>query len=489
MSHLRSHSQRSRTPTALASSSTSDLSLSGAAEPNKKSQRRKSYTLAKKRVYWTQDEHERFLKALEKYGREWKKVEEIVGTKSSVQIRSHAQKYFLKASREDKSFELPPAKIRQDFGQSSNSPSEFRADVCSPKHVSRSSSHSPIQSSTDSDSSPRHTYSPLQQPRTNAGHARSASEIKSDQKRFSPLRDMHRAQENMTPPLRPKNAPMDIDMDPLLVLHEMALGCLGSTSASTSVDELDSASASTSVDEREETLVCNQRLEGPNILRRKRSVVNHDAEPRRLRPFPPARVAVEAQTSTARPEPAVEVQTSSSSAQPAQDIVEAHQMGNSSAGPWSTELGGRLQPKLIVVHKPADLDEAAVSALRALDSLADQAQTSTLPSANTSKRMRTSGYDTPPASPASLGASPCSQAATPAVLNTPISMMPSSPLIMPEMSLVLPPAASTTPELIKSTSLQRVEAPLPGPSTSQPSLPFSAQLELMFGAVPDRLVL
>jgi len=464
--------------------------------------------------------------ALEKYGREWKKVEEIVGTKSSVQIRSHAQKYFLKASREDKSFELPPAKIRQDFGQSSNSPSEFRADVCSPKHVSRSSSHSPIQSSTDSDSSPRHTYSPLQQPRTNADHARSASEIKSDQKRFSPLRDMHRAQENMTPPLRPKNAPMDIDMDPLLVLHEMALGCLGSTSASTSVDERDSASASTSVDEREETLVCNQRLEGPNILRRKRSVVNHDAEPRRLRPFPPARVAVEAQTSTARPEPAVEVQTSSSSAQQPQDIVEAHQMGNSSAGPWSTELGGRLQPKLIVVHKPADLDEAAVSALRALDSLADQAQTSTLPSANTSKRMRTSGCmsprnlpchwfcmcpvslgksllvghamishklvcadDTPPASPASLGASPCSQAATPAVLNTPISMMPSSPLIMPEMSLVLPPAASTSPELIKSTSLQRVEAPLPGPSTSQPSLPFSAQLELMFGAVPDRLVL
>ena len=69
-------------------------------------QRRKSYTLAKKRVYWTQDEHERFLKvcrcpscsnfarmtedgsqALEKYGREWKKVEEIVGTKSSVQVQ------------------------------------------------------------------------------------------------------------------------------------------------------------------------------------------------------------------------------------------------------------------------------------------------------------------------------------------------------------------------------------------------------------------
>jgi hypothetical protein len=64
-------------------------------------------------VYWTEDEHERFLQvagpptylrvrcsfdlcaqALEKYGREWKKVEEIVGTKSSVQVTNHSRTRF-----------------------------------------------------------------------------------------------------------------------------------------------------------------------------------------------------------------------------------------------------------------------------------------------------------------------------------------------------------------------------------------------------------
>lgn len=35
----------------------------------------------------------------------------------AMQIRSHAQKYFLKALKEDRSFELPPAKIRQVFSR------------------------------------------------------------------------------------------------------------------------------------------------------------------------------------------------------------------------------------------------------------------------------------------------------------------------------------------------------------------------------------
>ena len=36
---------------------------------------------------------------LQLYGRNWKKIEEIIGTRSGSQIRSHAQKFFLKTRK------------------------------------------------------------------------------------------------------------------------------------------------------------------------------------------------------------------------------------------------------------------------------------------------------------------------------------------------------------------------------------------------------
>ena len=61
---------------------------------------RKPYVITKQRERWTPEEHERFLEALQIFGRQWRKIEEYIGTKTAVQIRSHAQKFFTKIERE-----------------------------------------------------------------------------------------------------------------------------------------------------------------------------------------------------------------------------------------------------------------------------------------------------------------------------------------------------------------------------------------------------
>jgi len=45
---------------------------------------------------WTKSEHKLFVEALNKYGKNWNKVANHVKTRNATQVRSHAQKYFLK---------------------------------------------------------------------------------------------------------------------------------------------------------------------------------------------------------------------------------------------------------------------------------------------------------------------------------------------------------------------------------------------------------
>ena len=68
--------------------------------------------MQRRREKWTMEEHELFIQGIEQYGRNWESVEQVVGSKTRKQIRSHAQKYFEKLKKEGGVFPPPRAKKR-----------------------------------------------------------------------------------------------------------------------------------------------------------------------------------------------------------------------------------------------------------------------------------------------------------------------------------------------------------------------------------------
>ncbi|KAJ7297046.1 hypothetical protein O6H91_06G035100 [Diphasiastrum complanatum] len=63
-------------------------------------------SLENKRVsesrYWTNEERQRFKKALKTFGTDFSAIAKFVGTRSSTQVRTHAQKYYAKLIRDYK---------------------------------------------------------------------------------------------------------------------------------------------------------------------------------------------------------------------------------------------------------------------------------------------------------------------------------------------------------------------------------------------------
>ena len=55
---------------------------------------------------WNQEEHIRFIKGCLLYGNNWKKVKKYVKTRSSAQIRSHAQKYLIKLNKKYNNYDF-----------------------------------------------------------------------------------------------------------------------------------------------------------------------------------------------------------------------------------------------------------------------------------------------------------------------------------------------------------------------------------------------
>ncbi|XP_019159593.1 PREDICTED: protein REVEILLE 5-like isoform X1 [Ipomoea nil] len=74
---------------------------------------RKPYTISKSRESWTEQEHDKFLEALQLFDRDWKKIEAFVGSKTVIQIRSHAQKYFLKVQKSGANEHVPPPRPKR----------------------------------------------------------------------------------------------------------------------------------------------------------------------------------------------------------------------------------------------------------------------------------------------------------------------------------------------------------------------------------------
>ncbi|CAN0902847.1 Protein REVEILLE 6 [Linum grandiflorum] len=98
-------------PFAASSPAASNATSSSFEDPSKKV--RKPYTITKSRESWTEPEHDKFLEALQLFDRDWKKIEAFIGSKTVIQIRSHAQKYFLKVQKSGTGEHLPPPRPKR----------------------------------------------------------------------------------------------------------------------------------------------------------------------------------------------------------------------------------------------------------------------------------------------------------------------------------------------------------------------------------------
>ncbi|GMF20741.1 unnamed protein product [Phytophthora lilii] len=92
---------------------------------------------------WTADEHERFLEGFRIHGHKWKRVQQVVRTRSVTQVRTHAQKYLLKV-----------AKLKAEKKQGSNKTADM-ATLAAEQHTGPAAAES-VDGSNTAPSTPEH---------------------------------------------------------------------------------------------------------------------------------------------------------------------------------------------------------------------------------------------------------------------------------------------------------------------------------------------
>eukprot|EP00470_Lotharella_oceanica_P006456 CAMPEP_0170177894 /NCGR_PEP_ID=MMETSP0040_2-20121228/11306_1 /TAXON_ID=641309 /ORGANISM="Lotharella oceanica, Strain CCMP622" /LENGTH=275 /DNA_ID=CAMNT_0010420753 /DNA_START=166 /DNA_END=993 /DNA_ORIENTATION=+ len=165
-----------------------------AASDSKANRPRKKYTIRNPRQQWTPEEHKRFVDAIRLYKRDWAKVRAHVGTRTVIQIRSHAQKYFLKLQKLGRADCIPPRRnrtcnrtsTRQQAAkrESIATTDEDEADADAGSSKSRSSSHDAGSSPSRSRSS-SHSYSTQRSKRRRSASTQEKQELSPKRSRDS----------------------------------------------------------------------------------------------------------------------------------------------------------------------------------------------------------------------------------------------------------------------------------------------------------------
>ena len=67
--------------------------------PTRKPRKKRHSGMGENTGRWTAEEHRLFLQGLEQHGKGWKKIASLIKSRTVVQIRTHAQKYFQKLAK------------------------------------------------------------------------------------------------------------------------------------------------------------------------------------------------------------------------------------------------------------------------------------------------------------------------------------------------------------------------------------------------------